>query len=177
MQTAAEFYDLDVLIYATGFDAVTGAYDHMDIEGVGGMQLADKWSQGPITHLGVMTHQFPNMIMVAGPQSASGSTNFPRAIETNVNWVTALFEHVFASNYSRIEAKASAEAQWREEVTASYAKLLLRHGKGWFVGYNANIRNFDPNNIRYPAYQGGAPKYTEFLRQEAQLGYPGLTLS
>ena len=177
LQTAAEFYDLDVLIYATGFDAVTGAYDHMNIEGVGGIQLADKWSQGPITHLGVMTHQFPNMIMVAGPQSASGSTNFPRAIETNVNWVTALFEHVFASNYSRIEAKASAEAQWREEVTASYAKLLLRHGKGWFVGYNANIRNFDPNNIRYPAYQGGAPKYTEFLRQEAQLGYPGLTLS
>ena len=71
-------------MYVTGFDAITGSYDRIDIRGVDGVALADKWRDSPRTYLGVLTHGFPNL-PVAGPQSVSGSTNFPRAIETGVD--------------------------------------------------------------------------------------------
>ena len=81
IQTSTSHYDLDVIVYATGFDAVTGAFDRMKVRGVDGALLSDKWRDGPSTYLGILTKGFPNMLMVAGPQSASGSTNYPRAIE------------------------------------------------------------------------------------------------
>jgi len=172
VQTTAGHHDLDVLVYATGFDAITGAFDRMTIRGVGGRLLADKWRDGPSTYMGLLTHGFPNLLMVAGPQSVSGSTNFPRAIEGGVNWVTALLEHAFDRGYTRLEAQADAEREWGEEVAQVHEALLLRRSKGWFTGYNENVPGHEAGHVRYQAYFGGAPRYMEFLRKAEADGYP-----
>ena len=177
IQTADEHYDLDIIVYATGFDAITGAYDRLDIRGVDGSTLADRWHDGPQTYLGLMTHGFPNLVMVAGPQSASGSTNFPRAIETCVDWATRLIQHAMDEGHTRIEATEPAQQAWVSEVARSYENLLLSRGKGWFVGYNSNVEGHDASHNRYPAYQGGGPKYTATIRQVESDGYRGIELS
>ena len=94
LRTTERDYDFDIIVYATGFDAITGAFDRIDIQGVGGEKLADKWRTTISTFLGMMIHGFPNMLMPAGPQSGSASTNYPRGIETGVNWCTDLLEHM-----------------------------------------------------------------------------------
>lgn len=177
IETADGHHDLDVIVYATGFDAITGAYDRMDIEGVGGQRLADKWSDGPLTYVGLASNGFPNLFMVAGPQSVSGSTNFPRAIETGVDWVTRLLEHARDRGYSRIEAQPDAEQEWLDEVIRAHERLLLRRSKGWFTGYNANVHGHGEGVVRYQAYFGGAPRYTERISQIAANGYPGLAMT
>ena len=177
IRTAQGHHELDVIVYATGFDAITGPYDRVVIRGVDGEKLSERWSAGPSTYLGLLAHRFPNLLMLAGPQSASGSTNFPRAIEVGVDWVTELLCYARSNGYTRIEAQAVAERQWVEEVARSYSKLLLRKGKGWFVGYNSNVAGHEGGANRLPAYQGGAPKYTALLRQAADDGYRDIDLS
>ncbi len=171
IQTTNAHHDLDMIIYATGFDAVTGAFDRLTVKGVGGVDLRDKWKDGPKTYLGLLVHGFPNMFMVAGPQSASGSTNYPRAIENGVNWVTDLIEHLVANDINRFEATASAEESWQEAVQDAYAALLLRKSQGWFTGYNSNIAGREVGKIRYQAYFGTGPKYTSIIKQVAEDGY------
>ncbi len=174
IQTTTDHYDLDVIVYATGFDAITGAYDRVDIRGVDGQTLADKWRDGPSTYLGVLANGFPNLLMVAGPQSVSGSTNFPRAIETGVNWVTGLVAHLRAEGHNRIEAEPEAEKEWLDEVIRAYERLLLRDSKGWFTGYNSNVAGHQEGQIRYQAYFGGAPRYNTKIDEVAAQGYPGI---
>jgi len=174
LKTTAAEYDLDLIVYATGFNAITGAYDHIDITGVDGQQLSDKWADSPSTFYGVLSHGFPNLLMVAGPQSVSGSTNFPRAIEGGVDWVTGLLEHARAEGRTRIEAKAEAEEQWVEEVVQAHERMLFKRSKGWFTGYNSNVAGHQEGKIRYQAYFGGAPRYTKLVTAEAEAGYPGV---
>ena len=174
IQTSAQHYDLDVIVYATGFDAITGAWDRMDIRGVGGVSLAEKWRDGPSTWFGLVTQGFPNLLMVAGPQSVSGSTNFPRAIETGVDWVTDFLEHVTRKGIARFEARAEAEKEWREEVVRCHERLLARRSRGWFTGYNSNVEGHGEGIVRYVAYFGGAPKYADLVRRAAEEGYPGV---
>ena len=119
-------------------------------------QLKDKWKDGPITYFGSMTHGYPNLLMIAGPQSASGSSNFPRAIEVNVDGATDILKHALANNFTRLEAEQEAEQYWVGAVQRSYEKLLLRKGKGWFVGYNSNVAGHDGAE-RFPATRAAAP--------------------
>ncbi|HSG88793.1 MAG TPA: NAD(P)/FAD-dependent oxidoreductase [Pseudomonadales bacterium] len=177
IQTSAEHHDLDLIVFATGFDAITGAFDHLDIQGTGGRTLRTKWRDGPTTLLGVLTHGFPNMLMVAGPQSVSGSTNFPRAIEGGVNWVTDLLKHALDAGHTRIEAQAQAEQDWKAEVVRAYERILLRRSKGWFTGYNSNVEGHEEGTIRYQAYFGTAPRYAARIAQVAADGYPGIDLA
>lgn len=174
--TSGSRYDLDVLVYATGFDAITGSYDRLDITGVGGQTLGERWASGPETLNGVLTSGFPNMLMIAGPQSVSGSSNFPRAIETGVDWVTDLLEYVFDAGHSRVEAEPEAESAWGQEVARMYERLLIRNSKGWFTGYNSNVRGHEEGQIRHQAYFGGAPRYTKAMTALAAEGYPGISL-
>ncbi|MFV0260018.1 MAG: flavin-containing monooxygenase [Acidimicrobiales bacterium] len=169
-------HDLDVIVYATGFDAITGGYDRIDIRGVDGGTLADKWRDSPSTYLGVLSHGFPNLLMVAGPQSVSGSTNFPRAIETGVDWVTDLLRHAEANGITRIEAEVDGEQAWVEEVTRAHERMLFRRSKGWFTGYNSNVAGHQEGHVRYQAYFGGAPRYATLAAEEADAGYPHLDL-
>lgn len=177
IQTTAAHHDLDIIVFATGFDAVTGAYDRMDIRGVDGVRLADKWADGPSTYYGLLTNGFPNLCMVAGPQSVSGSSNFPRAIETGVDWIVRLLEHAREHGVDRIDAELDAERAWLDEVVTAQERMLMRDGKGWFTGYNTNIAGRDLTKVRYQAYFGGAPKYNRVVTEVAEAGYPGLAMS
>ncbi len=177
IQTADAHYELDVIVYATGFDAITGGFDRMTIQGTSGQTLRDKWCDGPSTYLGILTHGFPNLLMVAGPQSVSGSTNFPRAIEGGVNWVTDLLEHARTNHISRIEAQPDAEEAWVEEVVQAHERLLARRSRGWFTGYNSNVAGHEAGKVRYQAYFGGGPKYAATLEAAAAGSYAELDMS
>ena len=115
--------------------------------------------------------------MVAGPQSVSGSTNFPRAIEGGVDFVTGLLEHAFEHGHTRLEAQEEAEREWVAEVVRIHEGLLLRRSRGWFTGYNANVEGHEAGRVRYPAYFGGAPRYMEFLKKAVADGYPRIDRS
>lgn len=171
IQTTQSHYKLDLAIYATGFNAITGAFDHIDIRGVGGKSLREKWQAGPSTYYGLLTHGFPNLIMVAGPQSISGSTNFPRAIEGGVDWVTRFVEFARDKGYTRVESPEEAEREWGSEVTLAYERMLLRNSKGWFTGYNSNVAGHEAGTIRHHAYFGGAPRYKAMIDEIAADGY------
>ena len=177
IQTTDRHYDLDLIVYATGFDAITGAFDRVDIRGVDGTTLGEKWRDGPSTYCGLLSHGFPNMLMVAGPQSVSGSTNFPRAIEGGVDWVTGLLEYVREHGYSRVEAQPEAEQEWVDEVKRFHERLLFRRSKGWFTGYNSNVAGHEEGRVRYQAYFGGATRYTANVTELAANGYPGLAMA
>jgi cation diffusion facilitator CzcD-associated flavoprotein CzcO len=174
IETTAGHYDLDLIVYATGFDAVTGAFDHIDIEGVNGQKLFDKWTDGPITYLGTFVHDFPNLIMVAGPQSASSSSNFPRAIEVGVDWGSELLGYLTEHGYTRFEATAEAEEGWTRHVAEMYEMVLMRKAKGWFTGYNSNVPGHEEGRIRHFVYNGGAPKFTQTLKDVAANNYQGI---
>ena len=177
LRTTGKDYEFDVIVYATGFDAITGAYDHVDIQGIGGERLRDKWREGPSTFLGVFIHGFPNLLMPNGPQSGSASTNYPRGIEVGVDWVTDFLEHVWANGVTRAEATEPAEARWTQHVTDMYSRMLMRKAKSWFTGYNSNVEGHEEGSIRYFVYNGGMPKYVSVINEVAANGYEGLTLS
>ena len=176
LRTTERDYEFDIIVYATGFDAITGAFDKIDIGGVGGEALADKWRTTISTFLGMMIHGFPNLLMPAGPQSGSASTNYPRGIETGVNWCTDFLEHVWAKGYTRFEATEAAEKRWTDHVTGMYAMMLMRKAKSWFTGYNSNVPGHEQGTIRYLVYNGGSPKYVGIINSVAAKGYEGVTL-
>jgi cation diffusion facilitator CzcD-associated flavoprotein CzcO len=175
VRTSVRDYEFDIIIYATGFDAVTGAYDRIDIRGVGGQNLSEKWANGPITYLGMQVAGFPNLIMPTGPQSGSASTNFPRGIELAVEWATDLLRYMSKNNFSREEATPQAEAEWGAHVAALYDMVLTRKAQSWFTGYNSNVQGHEQGNIRYVVYNGGLPKFRAKITEVADSGYAGIT--
>lgn len=174
IRTSDAHFDLDLIVYATGFDAITGGFDRMQITGVAEQLLGEKWRDGPSTFLGLLTHGYPNLLMVAGPQSVSGSTNFPRAIEGGVDWVTDLLVFARSQGYTRLEATAEAEQDWVEQVVAAHEMMLARRSQGWFTGYNSNVAGHEAGTVRYQAYFGGGPRYKAIIDQVAADGYQQL---
>ena len=184
IQTSAQHHDLDVIIYATGFHAITGGLNNIEIQGTNG-SLKEKWQAQTSTYLGVLNHGFPNMLMVAGPQSVSGSTNYPRSIEAGVNWITDLLLHARDSNFTRLEAKEEAENQWCDTVVKAQKRMPFSNIRSWFTGYAPNINGADRSNEeseddgkvgRYNAFWGGAPKYRGYLDEVKNDQYPTLHL-
>ena len=175
IKTSAEEHEFDVIVYATGFDAITGAFDRIEIKGVGGQKLSDKWMDGPITYLGLQVVGFPNLITLAGPQGGSVSTNFPRGIEEAVDWATDLLLHMRENDYRRIEASQAAEDEWTAHVKETYKYSLLGNSQSWFTGYNSNVAGHD--KLRYMIYNGGAPRFRKRLTQVAADGYAGFDFS
>lgn len=167
--------EFDVIVYATGFDAVTGAFDRIDITGTEGRQLRDVWVDDPETYLGIFVHGFPNLFMIGGPQGASSTINFPRSIELTVDWITDLLRHAREHDVDRLEATAEAQAEWADEVRRWYERMLLRAAKSWFTGYNENVEGRD--RMRHVMYNGGLPRYRKRLDAVAAEGYPTLSRS
>ncbi len=176
IKTTDKEYDLDLIIYATGFDAVIGALKQLDIKGEGGLSLRDKWQEETTTYLGLLNHGFPNLLMVAGPQSVSGSTNYPRAIEDGVNWITRLLLHARKEGVTRIEARQEAEQNWVAEVKKMQDRMMFSHVQSWFTGYAPNAEGNSHYKVRYNAYWGGAPRYRQFLQAAADEGYGEIEL-
>ncbi|MEQ8436668.1 MAG: NAD(P)/FAD-dependent oxidoreductase [Ilumatobacter fluminis] len=177
IQTTAGHHELDIIVYATGFDVMTGSFDRIDIRGVDGLALKDKWADVTTTYYGLLSARFPNLLMVAGPQSVSGSTNFPRAIEKGADWITDLLEHARDRGVDRIEARPEPEQEWLDDVVTAHERLLFRRSKGWFTGYNPNLPGRGEGTVRYHAYFGGAHRYAKKIDDLAEAGYPGLTMS
>ena len=174
-----EHHGLDMLIYATGFDAITGAYDRIDFSGADRRSLADAWDPSPRTFLGVATPGFPNLFMVVGPQNVSTFCNMTRCIEQNVDWLADLIAAATAEGHSRVEATDDAADEWVAHARESVQRLLLSRTDSWFNGYNANRHDaeaeaFEPRLI---IYGGGLPMYRERCDTVAAAGYPGFALS
>jgi len=172
LRTSAAEYGFDIIVYATGFDAVTGSFDRIDITGTGGQRLKDRWRGGPETYLGVMVDGFPNMMMLMGPHMALG--NIPRSIEYNVDWVTELLRHVRARNATRVEATRAEVTAWTDHVKALGAGLLSNEIDSWMTGVN---RNVDGKQVRIiNRYSGSAPAYRARCDAVAANAYRELAL-
>ncbi len=177
LRTTAGDHAFDIIVYSTGFDAITGAYDQIDICGIGGEKLSEKWKDGPSTFLGMLVHGYPNLLMPTGPQSGSASTNFPRGIETGVNWCTALLEHMWARGYTRADPTRAAQERWTGYVAKMYAIMLLRNAKGWFTGYNSNVPGHEEGKVRHVVFNGGTPKYVAAINDVTMKGYEGIVFA
>jgi cation diffusion facilitator CzcD-associated flavoprotein CzcO len=167
--------EFDIIVYATGFDAFTGAFDRLDITGVGGQKMGDKWADGPETYLGLLVSGFPNLVMLAGPQIAA--TNFPRAIEPAVEWATELLQYLWEKGHSRFDATAEAEESWVAEVAKFYDVVLAGKAQSWITGYNSNLDGHEYGKTRYNIYQGGAPRYLAHIKDVADNDYDGVSFS
>ena len=177
LRTSARDYDFDIIVYATGFDAITGAYDQIDIRGRDGRALRDLWQDGPETFLGMMIAGFPNLLMPSGPQSGSASTNYPRGIENGVDWCTDLLRFMRENGHAVAEPTREAQNRWSDHVRQMYASMLMRKAKSWFTGYNSNVDGHEYGKTRYFVYNGGTPKYVAAISKVAASGYEGLTLT
>jgi cation diffusion facilitator CzcD-associated flavoprotein CzcO len=174
IETTDSRFDVDVIVYATGFDAFTGPYDQIDIVGVDGARLRDRWADGPVTCYGVQVAGFPNLLMVGGPQGGSGSTNVPRGLEEIVDWIAELLAHMRSGGLDFVEATAEAEEKWVEHVRDVSTMLLVSKAKSWFTGYNPNIDR-DPSP-RLLIYAGGNLRFRARLDEESADGYPSFRL-
>ncbi|MBK1658447.1 flavin-containing monooxygenase [Paracraurococcus ruber] len=174
IRTSAEDFAFDIVIYATGFDAVTGSFDRVEFRGVGGQTLKAKWEAGTRTYLGLMSQGFPNMLTIVGPHNASTRCNIPRCIEQNVEWITDLMRHVQAAGVTRFEATPEAEADWSKHVEELAGGLLYTLVDSWMTGINRNVEGREVRRILQ--YQGGAPQYREACEAVARDGYRGMRL-
>jgi cation diffusion facilitator CzcD-associated flavoprotein CzcO len=162
----------DIIIYATGFDPVTGALDRIDIRGVDGLKLRDKWADGPRTNLGLQIAGFPNLLTLVGPHNAATFCNIPRCIEQNVEWVTALLRFVRGHGYRRFEATVAAEDEWTRHVQETGDRMLFTKVDSWFMGINSNVPG--KQQRRFLVYAAGAPAYREKCDEVADSGYAGI---
>ena len=166
--------DFDMIIYATGFDAVTGSFDRVSFTGTDGLTLKDKWHEGTQTYLGLMSHGFPNMLTLVGPHNASTRCNIPRCIEQNVEWVTELMRYAREKGITRIETTPEAEADWSRHVEELAGGLLYTLVDSWMTGINRNVEGRTTRRVLQ--YQGGAPANREHCDAVARAGYTGMTL-
>jgi cyclohexanone monooxygenase len=172
VMVAGKEYPADAIVFATGFDAMTGALDRIDIKGSGGERLKDKWREGPRTYLGLMAAGFPNLFTITGPGSPSVLTNMLPTIEQHVDWIAALLDHMRAKHLARVEPSQQAEDEWGAH-SADLAGRTLRYSCGsWYLG--ANI----PGKPRvFMPYIGGFPRYIQRCNEIAANGYEGFMLA
>lgn len=172
MRTTQAEYPLDAIVFATGFDAMTGALRRIDIRGVGGVTLRDVWADGPSTYLGLMVAQFPNLFLVTGPGSPSVLSNMIVSIEQHVEWIADCIAHLRRQGVARIEADHDAQARWVRHVNEVADLTILPNANSWYVG--ANI----PGKPRvFMPYVGGVDVYRRRCDEVAAAGYAGFTLS
>ena len=172
VKTSTQEYEFDIIIFATGFDAITGAFDRIDFRGNAGADLKDKWKNGPQTYLGIMVDGFPNMMMLMGPHTALG--NIPRSIEYSVDWVSGLIRFAQENKLTRLEATAAGVASWTDHVKSLGVGLLSNEVNSWMTGINSNV---DGKQTRIVArYSGSAPAYRARCDEVAAKGYDELRL-
>ena len=164
----------DLIVYATGFDAVTGAFDRIEFNGIGGVTLREAWANGPYTYLGLAVPGFPNFFTLVGPHNAAGFCNLIRCSEQNVAWLSALLRHANAGDVDRIEALQDAARSYTERVLAMADRMLFSKTSSWFTGRNSGTTK--PGDRRVLLYAGGMPGYTKTCDEVAADGYVGFDL-
>jgi cation diffusion facilitator CzcD-associated flavoprotein CzcO len=174
IRTSDAAYEFDMIIYATGFDAVTGAFDRIAFTGPSGQTLKEHWADGPKTYLGLMSAGFPNMLTIVGPHNASTRCNIPRCIEQNVEWVSDLMRYARDRGITRFEPTPDAEAAWSRHVEELAEGMLYTLVDSWMTGINRNVEGKTVRRVLQ--YQGGAPQYRAKCQEVADAGYAGMLL-
>lgn len=170
LATSTEEFEFDAIVFATGFDAMTGTLFKVDIEGQGGARLRDKWDAGPRTYFGLMSEAFPNMFMVTGPGSPSVLTNMMVSIEQHVDWITDCLVHMRDNGLATIAPELQAQDDWVEHVNEVAHGTLFPLAASWYMGANiaGKPRIFMP-------YIGGAGSYREICDKVVADGYDGFS--
>ncbi|MBM3637940.1 MAG: NAD(P)/FAD-dependent oxidoreductase [Actinobacteria bacterium] len=164
-------YEVDVIVYATGFDAMTGSFLKANIHGRGGLPLTEAWGAGPLTYLGLNSHGFPNMFLVTGPGSPSVLTNMIVSIEQHVNWIGECISHMRNNGHRIIEAQEQAQADWVAYVNMIAGYTLFPTCNSWYLGANV------PGKPRVFMPLLGYSDYVARCEQVAATGYAGFQLS
>ena len=172
IRTHGADHPVDDIVFATGYDALTGALAAIDIRGVGSRTLKDKWAGGPRSYLGLMSAGFPNLFVVTGPGSPSVLVNMAVGIEQHVDWIADCLEHLRARGLTRIDADAAAEEGWGEHVDAAAQRTLFPRANSWYTG--ANIPGKPRRFMLYVQKIGIYRKECDTVAQE---GYRGFHLS
>jgi cation diffusion facilitator CzcD-associated flavoprotein CzcO len=172
LRTTAAEYPLDIIVFATGFDAMTGPLLRLGITGRDGLPLAEAWAAGPRNMLGLQVAGFPNLFTITGPGSPSVLCNMPIAIEQHVEWITDCIAHLRAHGLGRIETTEPAMDDWVAQVNAAAdATLLPQAHHSWYLGSNV------PGKPRvFMPYAGGMVRYRDICAAAARDGYPGFVL-
>ena len=167
-------YTCDIIVFATGFDALTGPLKALNLTGRGGRTLDREWVEGPRSYLGIAVAGFPNFFTITGPQSPSVLTNMPVAIEQHVEWVTDVIDHIRTSGKTVIEATREAQDQWVEHVNQVVGATLMTKANSWYM--SANIPGKSRAFLPYldPAGIGG---YRKRCDEIAAKGYEGFALA
>ncbi len=171
LRTRDASYDLDVIVFATGFDAITGPFLKMDIRGRGGVVLKEKWKEGPRNYLGISTVGFPNLFTITGPGSPSVLSNVVTSIEQHVEWIADCIKYMEAHGIKSIEPTPEAEDNWVESVDEIAHTTLYPLVNSWYTGANINgkLRKFTP-------YAGGVGTYRILCDEVVKKGYEGFRL-
>ena len=167
VKTAKQEYEFDILIYATGFDGVTGAFDRIDIRGQNGVRLRDAWAENPRTYLGMLAEGFPNMLMVLGPHTARG--NIPQAIEHSVQFQTGILRFMQQHGYTRVETRPEQVEDWTETVIKAGEKLLSSKVDSWQTGVNRNVEGRQVRRVL--GYNGNGIHFRKLTDDVAKGGY------
>jgi len=171
LRTADADYSLDAIVFATGFDAMTGAMKEIDIHTDAGMSVREKWEDGPRTYLGIMIAGFPNLFMITGPQSPGVKSQMILACEQHVDWIADCVQYLRDHRFSRIDAEEDAEAAWVQHNNDVADRTLYPLANSWYVG--ANI----PGKPRvFMPYVGGVAAYKKKCDEIAARGYEGFRL-
>jgi len=165
--TEAETYDLDAIIYATGFDALTGALNKIDITGRGGLTLRQKWSAGARSYLGLGFAGFPNLFTVNGPGSPSVLSNVLQSIEQHVDWIGDCIAYMTGKGYREVAVEEEAEQAWSAHVNSLAAASVYPQCNSWYLG--ANI----PGKPRVFLAYIGFPDYVEKVEALTRDDYRG----
>jgi cyclohexanone monooxygenase len=172
VRTAKALYEVDAIVYAIGFDAMTGALAQIDIRGRGGQALKDRWAAGPRTYLGLMIAGFPNLFIVTGPGSPSVLANMAVAIEQHVEWISDCIAWMGERQMGAIEATQAAQDEWVAHVNEVAEGTLFPLANSWYMGANV------PGKPRvFMPYIGGFPVYRDKCNEVAANGYAGCVVS
>ncbi|HTV67848.1 MAG TPA: NAD(P)/FAD-dependent oxidoreductase [Rhizobiaceae bacterium] len=171
IRTRSAQYDLDTIVFATGYDAITGPLLDLELVGRDGLRLRDKWRDGPRTYLGLMTAGFPNLFTITGPGSPSVLTNMVVSIEQHVDFICGLLEHARTNGASVIEAAEEAEGAWVQRVNEVAGRTLHVTANSWYLGANV------PGKPRiFMPFVGGFHVYRRICQEIADTGYTGFVM-
>ena len=168
LRTTEQTWPLDVIVLATGFDALTGAMTRIDIEGAGGQRLKEKWRGGPTTYLGSMVAGFPNLFMIHGPMTPSAQAQMITTGEWQVDWTAGLIDAMRRDGLTRIETDEAAEQSWQDELAQVASFTVHRHADSWYRG-----TNIAGKSDVFMIYVGGFPRFAELCNSAVADGYRG----
>jgi len=172
LRTATVEYELDAIVTATGFDAVTGSMSKIDIEGLDHRKLADKWAEGPTTYLGAMVAGFPNLFMIHGPMTPAAQAQMITSGEWQVNWTAGVIADMDRAGFARIDTTDEAEKWWAAEVETASAATVHKLADSWY-----NARNIAGKKGGFMIYVGGFPRYAAMSESAVSDGYRGFVRS